>query len=70
MILDQFIEINTNNILYNDRVTLKPYEIDVFLPEYKIGFEYNGKGWHINNERDELKIKLSIIKNIKLIIID
>jgi hypothetical protein len=61
---------NTNQILYNDRQTLKPYEIDVFLPEHKIGFEYNGKGWHINNKRDELKIELSIIKNIKLIIIN
>jgi hypothetical protein len=58
---------NTNNIVYNDRRTLKPYEIDVYLPDYNLGFEYNGKGWHIDNERDKLKNNLSLLKNITLI---
>jgi hypothetical protein len=58
---------NTNNIVYNDRKTLKPYEIDVYLPDYNLGFEYNGKGWHIDNERDKLKNDLSLLKNITLI---
>jgi hypothetical protein len=60
----------TNNIIYNDRTVLKPYEIDVFLPEYNIGFEYNGKGWHINNERDSLKNELAKTKNIVIITIN
>jgi hypothetical protein len=59
----------TKDINYNDRKTLKPYEIDVYLPEYKIGFEYNGKGWHNNNTRDELKNKLSLLNGITLITI-
>jgi hypothetical protein len=58
---------NTDNIVYNDRRTLKPYEIDVYLPDYNLGFEYNGKGWHIDNERDKLKNDLSLLKNITLI---
>jgi len=58
---------NTDNIVYNDRRTLKPYEIDVYLPDYNLGFEYNGKGWHIDNERDKLKNNLSLLKNITLI---
>jgi hypothetical protein len=58
---------NTDNIVYNDRRTLKPYEIDVYLPDYSLGFEYNGKGWHIDNERDKLKNDLSLLKNITLI---
>ena len=58
---------NTDNIVYNDRRTLKPYEIDVYLPDYNLGFEYNGKGWHIDNERDKLKNDLSVLKNITLI---
>jgi hypothetical protein len=57
----------TDNIVYNDRSIIKPYEIDVFLPEYKIGFEYNGKGWHIANHRDLLKTKISLTKDILLI---
>lgn len=57
----------TENILYNDRKILKPYEIDVYLPDYKLGFEYNGKGWHIQNKNDENKIKLSKEKNIIII---
>jgi hypothetical protein len=60
---------NTENILYNDRKILKPYEIDVFLPDFNIGFEYNGKGWHNKNKRDDLKNKLSLLKNITLITI-
>lgn len=57
----------TDNLIYNDRNIIKPFEIDVFLPEYKIGFEYNGKGWHINNQRDLLKKKMSLTKGILLI---
>jgi len=59
----------TNNILYNDRKTLKPYEIDVFLPDFNLGFEYNGKGWHNQNINDEHKLKLATEKNINIITI-
>jgi len=59
----------TNNIIYNDRKTLNPYEIDVYLPEHNMGFEYNGKLWHEKNKNDELKVKLCNEKKIKLIII-
>lgn len=59
----------TNNVIYNDRKILKPYEIDVYLPEYQIGFEYNGMLWHQKNKNDNLKIKLSNEKNIKLLVI-
>ena len=51
-----------SNSTYNDRKTIKPYEIDVYLPDYNLGFEYNGKGWHIDNERDKLKNDLSLLK--------
>jgi hypothetical protein len=61
---------NTKNVLYNDRKVLKPYEIDVFLPDYNIGFEYNGKGWHVNNDRDKLKKDLALFKKITIITIN
>jgi hypothetical protein len=59
----------TDNVIYNDKKTLKPYEIDVYLPDYNLGFEYNGKGWHINNLRDKLKNELSFLNKISLITI-
>jgi hypothetical protein len=60
----------SNNVLYNDRKTLKPYEIDVYLPDFNLGFEYNGKGWHVDNIRDNLKQKLSNEKSITLVVIN
>lgn len=59
----------TKNIIHNDRKILKPYEIDVFLPDYNLGFEYNGKGWHEDNKRDKLKNDIALLKNINLITI-
>lgn len=35
-------------ILENDRKILDGKEIDIYIPELKIGFEYNGDFWHIN----------------------
>jgi hypothetical protein len=42
-----FIEKHYNNlIIQNDRESISPYEIDIFLPNLKIGFEFNGLYWH------------------------
>lgn len=30
----------------NNRTTIKPYEIDVYLPEYNVGIEFHGLIWH------------------------
>jgi len=72
LILKDIIEklYKMDNIIYNDRKTLKPYELDIFVPDLKIGFEYNGKGWYTDNVRDVLKKNISIEKNISLIIIN
>ena len=50
--------------LYNDRQTIKPYEIDIYYPEFKLAFEYQGRGWHKNNNTD--LIKLDIFKEKKI----
>lgn len=54
---------------YRDRL-----EIDVFMPERKIGFEYNGHYWHsdINRGKDyhEKKMKYFLDKGIKIYFID
>lgn len=33
-------------IIVNDRKAIAPKEIDIYLPEKKLGFEFNGKYWH------------------------
>lgn len=49
----------TDNYLYNTRQIIKPYELDIYLPDFNLAFEYNGKGWHLNNENDSKKNKLA-----------
>lgn len=41
-------------IIHNDRKVLRPKEIDIYLPDLKIGIEYNGLYWHsIKNGTDK-----------------
>jgi len=37
-------------ILENDRRVLYPQEIDIYLPDFNIGIEYNGLYWHSNEK--------------------
>jgi hypothetical protein len=37
---------NTIKLERNTRKIISPYEIDLYLPEYKLGIEYNGAYWH------------------------
>jgi hypothetical protein len=36
----------SGTIIVNDRTVIAPKEIDIYLPELKLGFEFNGKYWH------------------------
>ena len=52
-----------NNIYYkkifkcdvniNVRTKIKPYELDIYISEYNIAFEYDGKLWHKKSEKYE-----------------
>ena len=45
-----FIYNNTNyNIIRSNRDIIKPYELDIYVPELKIAFEFNGLFWHNEN---------------------
>jgi hypothetical protein len=58
--------------LYNTKTIITPYEIDIYFSEFKLGIEYNGKGWHDTVDairRDNNKKMLCYDKNITLIII-
>lgn len=64
-----FDTICESNGLYNDRKTIRPYEIDIYYPEYKLAIEYNGGKWHNNDDNTELKKKICEEREIELIII-
>jgi hypothetical protein len=42
-----------DNILYSDRSILGGKEIDIYLPDLKIGFEHDGLYFHRNNDNSE-----------------
>lgn len=56
---------------YKDKSVLKPYEVDCYCPEYKIGIEFNGTFWHSNLHKEKdyhiKKSKLAEQKGIRLI---
>jgi len=54
-------------ILYNSRRIIKPYELDIYLPELRLAFEYDGLYWHKDKiDIDNIKNEMCIKNNIKL----
>lgn len=41
------------NCQYNTRKIIAPYELDIYFPDLKIAFEYDGKGWHKDDAVDK-----------------
>ena len=67
--LFEFIREHYNGeIRVNDREQIAPLEIDIFLPETSLGFEFNGKYWHTSGGlREEQKTFEATEAGIKLI---
>lgn len=61
---------NNKNIIKNNWSILETKEIDIYIPELKIGFEFNGIYWHSKEQKDKYyhlnKLKLANSKGIKL----
>lgn len=60
------------NTEQSNRTIIAPYEIDIYIPELKIGIEYNGLMWHSDKYKDDKKYHLKKLdeankKGIKLI---
>ena len=57
-------------IILDCKNIIKPYEIDIYLPELKIGFEFNGVWWHCDKYKGEnyhlKKQEYSEINGVKL----
>jgi len=70
--LRNFIKDNyEGEIITNDRNIIKPYELDIFLPEFKIAIEFNGLFWHSELYRESdyhlMKTKMCEKLGIQLI---
>jgi hypothetical protein len=51
--LQNFIKCNyIGEILLNNKSIINPYEIDIYLPELKLAFEFNGLFWHNESNRE------------------
>jgi hypothetical protein len=49
-----FIKENySNKIILNNRKIINPYELDIYLPDLKLAFEYNGLFWHNEITKDK-----------------
>lgn len=73
-IIDFIREVSPEVVIrVNDRRELYPLEIDIFLPELKLGIEYNGLYWHsekidvFTKEHLLEKTKIGMEKDIKII---
>lgn len=70
-IQDFILELYDGEVLINCRKTIPPYELDIFVPDKNIAFEFNGIYWHneMHKPKDYHKIKTDLCnnKNIKLI---
>jgi len=42
-------------IIKNSRDIIKPFELDIYLPDYNLAIEYNGAYWHSSGIEDSLK---------------
>ena len=61
-------ELNSYSVL--NRKKVKGFELDIFIPEIKLGIEYNGFNFHKNRiEQDKLKINTLKLDGIKILTI-
>jgi hypothetical protein len=51
--LKDFLSELNINIKQGDRSIISPLEIDIYLPEYKLAFEFNGVYWHSELFKDK-----------------
>lgn len=47
-----FLKLHDINIIQRDRKILNRQELDIYIPEYKLGIEYNGLYWHSSKHKE------------------
>lgn len=65
--------LSENDIVQHDRSSIKPYELDIFIPSISLGIEYCGLYWHSEKFKDRYyhkqKYQMCATQNIKLLTI-
>jgi hypothetical protein len=46
-LLGLILDIYDGEVITNSRSVISPYEVDIYLPDKKMAFEYNGDFWHL-----------------------
>ena len=65
--IQEFLQ-KLNIYAFHTRSVISPYEIDIYVPDYKVGIEYNGDYWHAVHKVDHLfKKNICEKSGIKLI---
>jgi hypothetical protein len=67
--LYNFIKNNyKNKIILNSKKVIHPYELDIYLPDLNLAFEFNGLYWHseINRNKDYHKMKSDMCNENKI----
>ncbi len=61
--------INIDNIKTNTRDIIPPYELDIYIPDYKLAIEFNGLYWHSKKDKNYHlnKTQMCLQKNIQLL---
>lgn len=52
-IVEYLKSLDITNIITSDRNKINPYELDIYLPDYNIAIEYNGKWFHDESYKDK-----------------
>lgn len=64
-LIENFIEEKGFKIISNSRSLIYPYEVDIYLPELNLAFEYNGYIYHLEESRATEDEKVRLKKWIK-----
>lgn len=52
----------SGKIVRNDRVVIRPYELDVYISDINLAFEYHGIYWHMDRGQENFNKKLHLEK--------
>jgi hypothetical protein len=53
--IGEYIQSLGFNIIFNDRKTLNPFELDILIPSKNVAIEYNGNYWHSEDRLKTIK---------------
>ena len=58
--------IDNPNMLTNTREIITPYEIDIYIPDYKLAIEFDGLYWHANKDKNYHLMKSQLCDKKKI----